>query len=287
MTNPGGEAPEGTVGADLAPITGITKESWRFALDQHIEPWRGAQASLNTAMGTVQSNISDFADGQLALNNRTDLLKQVSGYATVFLGRNWDLPPNAPVVLPFNRQLGPLKNTGVNEADGIILKAKGLWRVEAHMTLKSSVMYTQVTYSTGPFGIPIPVFTPYYMPVGTRFRIEVIRLGDGQLLSVTTYNTMPDGRMGQPGLTAPQSSAFNHTFVVDIDPDDGNTWCLVRLAALAVPGPATLGHWEGTPAVFVCKAYGGTALSSLTAARWSVDTDHDEFLPDAPDGGTL
>jgi hypothetical protein len=191
------------------------------------------------------------------------------------------------VVLPFNRQLGPVKNTDVLNSDGILLKAKGLWRVEAHLTQTASVEYMQVTYFPGPFGIPTPVFTPYKMPVSVRYRIEVIRQGDGALMSVKTYNQFPDTRMGATGFTAPQSTAFNHTFVVDIDPNDSGTWCLVRLAPLAVPGPAINGHWAGVTPTFVCKIHGGTTLSSLTASRWSVDTDNYHYLPDAPDGGTL
>lgn len=290
MTNPGGEAPDGTItNGDLSPLSGLSEDSWRFALnDAHITPWQGAQDSMKTAMNQVQYNMNVFADAQLALNNRTDLLKQVSGYATAYLGQNWNLPPNAAVVLPFNRQLGPVKNTQLNNTDGILLKSKGLWRVEAHLTQTASVLYTQMYYTVGPppLFIPFPVIIPYYMPVSVRYRIEVIRQGDGQLMSVKTYNQFPDTRMGSAGVTAPQSTAFSHTFVVDIDPNDSDTWCLVRIAPLAVPGPAVNGS-DGAAPVFKCKIHGGTTLSSLTASRWSVDTINAHYLPDAPDGGTL
>ena len=292
MTTPDGGFPTGTVtSGDLAPLDGLNQEDWRFNLNaQHITPWQGAQDAMHTAMNQVQSNYDNFRDGQLALNNRTELLKQVSGYGTVFLGQNWNIPNSAAVVLPFNRRLGPLKNTDVNNSDGILLKSKGLWRAEGHLTQTASVEYAYYTYvpTTLPGGIAIliPIRTPYFMPVSVRFRIEVIRQGDGALMSVKTYNQMPDPRMGETGITAPQSTAFNHTFVVDIDPNDSATWCLVRIAALAEPAPAIFGN-EAGGAGFACKIHGGTALSSLTASRWSVDTSNYQLVIDAPDGGLL
>lgn len=72
-----------------------------------------------------------FRNGQLDLENRVDLLFGISGYGFSYMSKNinaqWSL--NNSRRLPFDRQLGPAKNTHITEDGRLSLDGVGAWLV--------------------------------------------------------------------------------------------------------------------------------------------------------------
>lgn len=75
-----------------------------------------------------------FRDGQLALNERTELLSTLLDYASAYMGgrSGWDTTGT----MPFRHQVGPSRGTRV-EAGGIRLLDKGLWDIRAQLTAEA------------------------------------------------------------------------------------------------------------------------------------------------------
>ena len=103
MTVPGGGFPDGTFGADLSVLNGLDEASWRAALNRKVIGSSGGSGGPGTGfnglfggIGAVIGGIADairglavperfepvgdaFQDYQRALNERVDLLDEVSG----------------------------------------------------------------------------------------------------------------------------------------------------------------------------------------------------------------
>ncbi|WP_291478507.1 hypothetical protein [Corynebacterium sp.] len=78
----------------------------------------------------------EFRNGQADLEDRIDLLFGISGYGFSYMSRNinaqWSL--NNSRRLPFDKQLGPAKNTRINSDGRLVLDGAGAWLilVKAH-----------------------------------------------------------------------------------------------------------------------------------------------------------
>ena len=261
---------------------GWTEES----VDQEIEGQareilEEAASGFNIWKQQGGATLAAAADGQLNYNNALSLLNDVSGYASAWMSHNWLVPLNSWVVLPFNRQIGPVKGATVDDQkyDGsICIKKRGLWRVDLHTTVQGFT-----TYIT-PSPIP-PYFIPYYGPIVPQYQIQVMSANDalhtGKLYGTTSSAT--NTVMQQSEVDHPHSSAFTHTFVVDIpDEDDPSQWFYVR-ASMRYTNATGL----GIPAEAHCKAFGGTSRAALIATRWSRDVVAPIPQDDVPDGGSL
>lgn len=79
------------------------------------------------------SNLEAVRDQQLALNERVDLLADVSGYCSTYQDKNWRVGSGTRQI-PFGKQLGPYKNAHPGDG-GIYLDAPGTWRIDATATV--------------------------------------------------------------------------------------------------------------------------------------------------------
>lgn len=157
MTHPGGErpTPAGALSGNL---------DWLRDVDEEFVRQR-ARGDLQGALGHLRSGLKDgflagvadalrgvvrpgfeavadaFRDGQLALNNRVDLLSPLVDYGSAYMettggflqfGNNY-----GPMV--FNRQIGPMRNCELRDG-GILLKDAGLWDVHAQLTFGGNVL---------------------------------------------------------------------------------------------------------------------------------------------------
>lgn len=90
----------------------------------------------NSENYTPGSMLAIAADKQLELNNRLDLMEDVSGYICTYMGQNRYKDRNKWNLMEFNRQLGPEKNaeliTSGSYANSIWL-AKGTWVISAQI----------------------------------------------------------------------------------------------------------------------------------------------------------
>ena len=85
--------------------------------------------------GFIQNDhpaLDRIRDGQLALNERLDLVALISGYAVAYMKANRYKDRGKWVQMEFDGQLGPVKNATV-ENDGITL-AQGTWVIDAQCT---------------------------------------------------------------------------------------------------------------------------------------------------------
>lgn len=284
MTVPSGSYPNGTLTQDLSPLNGLDEASWKANLRANkLSGFDAAHAIFSGKRQQYLSQLADMQDGQLGLNDRTDLLAEISGYGCAVMGRNWVVPADSPaVVVPFDRQVGPAKHVASVSEDmyhgRLCLKQGGLWRVDAMMTMEYrsytsvwiNVALTQYYDKT-----VVPVYTLEVVDAaGNLFSAKTFQ-GTAPYTNAVTYNQAPPLRR--------QSGAFSHTFVLpemlpDDDPAAPGQWFYVRLSA----------KWsKGGGVTSSGKFIGGTASSGLYASRWSLDADHINYADTVPDGGTL
>lgn len=95
--------------------------------------WGHVQDMIDMMTGNYGGTKPPFVDGQLALNDRLDLLTDVSGYCSTYQDRNWRVGGGTRKI-PFGKQLGPYKNAHPGD-DGIYLDAPGTWRIDATATV--------------------------------------------------------------------------------------------------------------------------------------------------------
>lgn len=80
-----------------------------------------------------------FQDGQLALNERLELLDEVSGFAVAYCGENYMQGGGSKFyTVRFNKRIGPQKNATVN-GDGTITLAKGTWSINCLVTVDTNI----------------------------------------------------------------------------------------------------------------------------------------------------
>lgn len=292
MTAPDGGIPDGSLAPGLfaaaqaktledfqAEITAMPREVWQLAQDA----WKGTCQQQ-------QMFIADMQDGQNALRSRVELLNQVSGHACAVMGNTWSVPHSTWVKLPFTTQLGPVKNAAVQSTAStngvLVLKAGGLWRVDAHVCVEG---YTQNSTVMPVIYPPYFIIQTTYNPIDPEYLLEVLD-AQGNLLTAKRFNAITGIGLDYSGgivpINHPHSSHFQHTFVIEDmpppdDPSAPDHWVYVRVSLRYEP------YNVGMLALATCKAHGGTRRSSLTASRWSRDISHLNYSPTVPDGGDL
>lgn len=134
------------------------------------DAWRGVARPGFEAVSDA------FRDGQLALNNRVDLLSPLVDYGSAYMetmggflqfGNNY-----GPMV--FNRQIGPMRNCELRDG-GILLKDAGLWDVHAQLTFGGNAL----NVGSGRVDWSIRV----YRPDGSRFSEQRGRVWNTRLVT--------------------------------------------------------------------------------------------------------
>lgn len=291
MTTPGQNAPDGAwqfgdrMGQEMAGLSQAQLIEMQVA---------GPRAKLLEAVDLFNlfkqrqdSTPAWMTDGQNALRNRLDLLEQASGYGSAVMSKNWNIPYNQWVVLPFDAQLGPVKGVAVTAPDErtgwLTLKKGGLWRVDTHFTVTGMSIGLQFYYVG-----TTPIFYNTYSPIFPKVALEVVD-AQGAVITAKQFDLVSDIAINSQGLAqqnAPRSGAFSHTFVLENmppedDPAAPDHWVHVRLAIRYEP------IYQGVISETTCKILGGTKRSSLIATRWSRDVNHINYADDVPDGGDL
>lgn len=132
------------------------------------------QALMGITQGGMFSTIDDAStriiDGQEALNDRTDLLSPLLDYGSVTMPSGQ--PFTGTGVLPFTRQVGPMRNVSVRTAGGggLTFGDKGLWDIRLQAT-GSWV----ITGGTTQVQVSLIVYTPngdWYSEQRTMFAIS-------------------------------------------------------------------------------------------------------------------
>lgn len=210
---------------------------------------QGVSDWLGQGLNVTVTDVDNFHDEQLDLNNRVEYLEGVAGFGVLFLGQNWNISGQKRITLPFNTQLGPEKAVAPVGGNSWKFLTKGLWRVGCHV----SFMPPSTTWWQGSTVVNIAVYIKAYLitsgtsaPAYTEKRYDI---------AVTSVG--------------PETAAFPHTFVV---PEDGLYAVCVQVEH---PKAATIGM------------YGGTLRSALTVNKWDNRTTNNVVLPTVPDGGTL
>ncbi|KAA0916469.1 hypothetical protein [Dietzia sp. ANT_WB102] len=203
---------------------------------------------IDMVLGRYEGSFPAFVDGQIAINERFDLLQSISGYGTAYMTLNYWMGSGGGggldergLEIPFRDYLGPHKNcelvlgpAGSNETGHWRLLAPGTWRAE--------VRVTGLTLETDARLI-LEVCTPD----GTPYSRAIFAKG--------AFNG-----------TQRRSLAVSHTFVVE---DDGYT---------------VHARWTKQASLAKQKLLGGTELSSFTLSRWDIDTTDYANAPEVPDG---
>lgn len=163
MTSPNGFNPEGAYVSggsgqsglsDLNDLTeGVAKARMQGALVPSFNNHRNSvwdtfnnvAASVanvfNTFFGrffTSPVTVVEVVDGQLEIQDRVDLMGQVSGYCRTYQSARWNVA-GSKTQIPMDARLGPSKNA--HEGDGgIYLDAPGTWRIDAQITSTTGII---------------------------------------------------------------------------------------------------------------------------------------------------
>lgn len=193
MTMPGQRPPTGALVGGTQLGRDINEAYIRAQLRGTVLPgWKDAQTGIRTIHDEFGNRLDRFRDSQLDMIDRLDLLEGVIGYCSLWMSKNWELAGGAFRRLPFDSQLGPRKGTELAQ-DGIKLSAKGLWRIDAHLT-----------WYPAPSG-----WGQSNTPAASK--IVVVYADTGSVYSEKEF----DGVITPYGS---ETSAFSHTLVI---PDDG------------------------------------------------------------------
>lgn len=279
MSYPVGPAPDGAFvvgsryGQDLTPDKVMTTIKTPV-----LNPWSLAQINFWDLLFQRESALADIKDGQNQYADQVALLEASSGHAAMVMSKNWNVPFNRWVVLPFDTQMGPVKNAAAGIPQrSLVIKQPGLWRIDALATTEGEFTEARIVVIGG-------IFTTqyYYHAISTSYMIEVVR--GGQLFAARQYDNVGDNTeyLAYTNLLGERSSAFSHTFVIDMpNPADPAQWAYVRMSMRFNP--------EGGNALWAprCKTYGGAARCALVASRWSRDAVNLSQPQTVPDGGNL
>ena len=238
--------------ATVSSLQSTTEESAKAAMRAPIESsWGSARGNfvgnilagigqaLTGGLGGIFQPISDgmkpIRDAQLDLQNRTDLLEGVQGYAHAYMTRNvnaqWSFGNNWRT-MPFDGQVGPSVGATVRSDGRVEMGSEGLWLIYAKTHGRS-------TGFTGGGGVTMRVNV--YRPDGSAYSSAYVRgtsLVDAGAI-VSTY--------GNVSLVA----------VVPVVIDEPG--CYVRVDTWT----AAWRWWDG-----------GTQLSSLSVVKQSSNTEN-------------
>ena len=181
--------PDKTTPPDAATVSSLqstTEESAKAAMRAPIESsWGSARGNfvgnilagigqaLTGGLGGIFQPISDgmkpIRDAQLDLQNRTDLLEGVQGYAHAYMTKNinaqWNLGDNWRT-MPFDGQVGPAVGATVRSDGRVSMDSVGLWLIYAKTHGRS-------TGFTGGGGVTMRVNV--YRPDGSAYSSAYVR----------------------------------------------------------------------------------------------------------------
>lgn len=181
--------PDKTTPPDAATVSSLqstTEESAKAAMRAPIESsWGSARGNfvgnilagigqaLTGGLGGIFQPISDgmkpIRDAQLDLQNRTDLLEGVQGYAHAYMTKNinaqWNLGNNWRT-MPFDGQVGPAVGATVRSDGRVSMDSVGLWLIYAKTHGRS-------TGFTGGGGVTMRVNV--YRPDGSAYSSAYVR----------------------------------------------------------------------------------------------------------------
>lgn len=237
---------------------------------------------------------ADVQDGQNSLNWRMDEIASTSGHCAGVMGRNWKVPLNTWVQVPFTVQVGDSVNAAVSPESGAVrgtltLQKPGVWDVDVLMNMRGFTRQYIWGGIGGP-GLPPPADQYVYAPIAVEFELSIASVITGNVITAKRFQAQVGVNVtsiGIPndGLQQPQSSAFTHTFVLTpfaSEPYPGYPYPDVYVG-LVMRATATTNLFN----VATLDIFGGTAKSALTASRWSKDTDNANYADTVPNGGTL
>lgn len=169
MTTPGGSAPDGAwvLGSEYGQD--VTEQSFNAAMRAqntdrgYREGHNLLQGLLGNIINMITTGISDlisaffgnytgsdqdlldYQSAQIELNDRLDLLDDVAGYASAYVGSPFSLGthsqasnPNSGTLVNFGSRLGPQKHARV-ENGGITFLQPGTWRIDCQLANSSNV----------------------------------------------------------------------------------------------------------------------------------------------------
>lgn len=126
-----------------------------------IESITGLNRTAETAASTAHDAVERVGDAETRLDeysDRLDLLDQVSGFASMYLTKNWRVAGSGKLIaLPFDGQVGPAKRCTPESGD--IRLEKGTW------TASALVEFTGYTIGSGTAAVYIQVDDPH----GTQY----------------------------------------------------------------------------------------------------------------------
>ncbi|MEJ9078608.1 hypothetical protein WKY82_09325 [Gordonia malaquae] len=93
-------------------------------------------SSILDQLGILGGRMDDFVDGQLELNDRTDLLSPLLDYGSCFANGSGEISQIGRV--PFNQKVGPMTGCRL-ESNGIVLEDQGLWQINARLAFSYTI----------------------------------------------------------------------------------------------------------------------------------------------------
>lgn len=194
MSSPNGESPAGSLAAGLFTAWQAQSEDEQRALLKipTLGKWENAEELWWEQEGDIHRRLDDFADYQLGMTDRQDLLEGVSGYCNLFMGRNWRVRGGSRITLPFDTLLGPPKGA-TPDAGGIRLGGKGLWRADCQVSFYPAPS----NWFTGSGAVSLQVFLQVATLAGVRYTEHEFDI------VVTQHGA--------------ETAAFSHTFVIPTD----------------------------------------------------------------------
>lgn len=133
---------------------------------------RGAFADVGRAAKEIR-------DGQLDLNERTDLLSPLLDYGSCFAPDD-NTRLHGSGYINFSRQIGPTRGCRV-EGDRLVLEDKGLWDIRAHVTLDAVISIAK-NYAA--------VVVMVFRPDGSQYSEQSAAIGENQTFSTTIVSSV-------------------------------------------------------------------------------------------------
>ncbi|AEV51992.1 hypothetical protein [Prescottella equi] len=166
MTYPVGPAPDGAyvVGSDYGQSY---DEANAMALMTG-----GVKGAFSGAQDQFKDQFKVFTDGQLALNQRTDLLSPLLDFGSAYMNTNQGF--NQTGQCSFSNQIGPMQGCRLS-GGRIILDDKGLWDIRCQL------WFDFINILTGTIEWQIRVLTPS----GNVFSQTRAKLNDSEAVSST------------------------------------------------------------------------------------------------------
>lgn len=213
---------------------------------QQGEFWGRMKDLLDAMGGTYTGNIPVFVDGQLAINDRIDLLG-TSGYCAAYMGSHFRIGPGRNRALPFNEQIGPNQDAELVSVSRTHAEAGGGDRTEWCIRLdRPGLWHANAMFIHAGDGFDLS-------------RAEIVVLNPD--LTPYSYTTLPAPRAHADG------GGIN-------DVDRGVPVSLSKFFVVDAPGYYVQVRWKFNVLVGIRTAKGGARLSQFSVVQWSDDIEN-------------